>query len=126
MFIFSDYCYKWLKSTYGNISSGTYDDYKSIIKCRIENYKDFDIGSKPLKSLTIEMFNYYFKSLSKKYSKALIDKNWIVIRQVLQYGFDENDIPEINLSRIKRPREEDVHVAILISNCYAYIYRNRR
>lgn len=110
IFIFRDYCYKWLKSVHGDISSGTYDDYESIIKCRIENYKDFDIGGKQLKSLTVEMFNNYFKSLSKRYSKASIDKTWIVIRQVLQYGFDEEDIPEINLSRIKRPREEDVYV----------------
>ena len=27
IFIFRDYCYIWLKSVYGNISSGTYDDY---------------------------------------------------------------------------------------------------
>lgn len=109
-YIFSDYCYEWLKTKRHDITSGSYDDYEIIIDNRIENFDGYDIGNKQIKSLTAEMFNSYFNALSKKYSKGSIDKTWTVIKQVLEYGMDEGDIPKFDLKKIKRPKEEDVAV----------------
>lgn len=109
-YIFSDYCMLWLKSVASDITDGTYDDYESIIKCRIKEFKDYDIGNKQIKSLTEMMLNGYLSALGKKYSRGSIDKVWTVIKQVVNYGMDEGDIPQLNLSKVKKPREEDVAV----------------
>lgn len=104
---FDDYCRIWLKTRNGYISDRVFDDYESIINNRISKY---DIGSMQIKSLTVEAFNQFFKEMSKKYSKASIDKTWVVCKQVIQYGIEEKDIPAINISKIKRPKETEVAV----------------
>lgn len=109
-YIFSDYCFLWLKSVKNDITDGTYDDYESIIKCRVKNFTDYDIGNKQIKSLTEIMLSDYLFALAKKYSRGSIDKVWAVVKQVVNYGIDEGDIPPINLSKVKKPRESDVAV----------------
>lgn len=105
--IFGDYCYYWLKEHYSEISSGTYDDYENIIKSRIITYP---ISKLQISAITPESLNKYFLSLAKKYSKASIDKTWCVIRQVLEYGMEEKEINEFSISKIKRPKEQNVAV----------------
>ena len=112
LYTFSQYCWYWLKikRDTSDITDGTYDDYESIIENRIDKFNKYDIGTKQLKSLTVDMFNNYFNALGTKYSRGSIDKVWTVIRQVLTYGIEENHIPKILISRIKLPKERDVAV----------------
>lgn len=107
LFIFSDYCKVWLKQRNNYISKRVYDDYESIIDCRIAKY---DIGNMQIKSLTVNAFNNFFVELAGKYSKASIDKTYIVIKQVLEYGIEEHEIPNLNIKKIVRPKETDVAV----------------
>lgn len=104
---FDDYCKEWLKTRNGYISDRVFDDYESIINTRIAKYP---IGTMQIKSLTVDAFSQFFKEMSKKYSKASIDKTWVVCKQVLQYGIEEKDIPAINIAKIKRPKETEVKV----------------
>ena len=106
-YIFSDYCILWLKDHSEVISQRVYDDYESIINKRIKNTI---IGNAQIKSLTYNMFNIYFNNMAEKYSKATIDKTWVVIKQVLTYGMEEEEIPLFPLTRIKRPNETKVAV----------------
>lgn len=104
-YIFSDYCRLWLKDHRFYISERVYDDYESIINTRVDK---FQIGNMQIKSLTINAFNLYINELVGKYSKATIDKTIALIKQVLKYGIEAGDIPTINVSKIKRPKETDV------------------
>lgn len=105
LFVFEDYCKIWLKQRRAYISERVYDDYESIIDSRIAKYP---IGKMQIKSLTVNAFNMYFKELTTKYSKASIDKTYVVVKQVLKYGMEEKDIPVINLEKIIRPKETEV------------------
>ena len=105
-YTFSEYCYKWLNQK-ENITPKAYDDYETAIKKRIEGYS---IAKRPIIALTPQMFTKYLKELAEKYSKATIDKTWVVIRQVLNYGMENKAIPEFSLKNIQRPKEDDVKV----------------
>lgn len=105
-YTFGNYCYKWLNQK-DNITPKAYDDYETAIKKRVEGYS---IADRPIISLTPQMFTQYFKELADKYSKATIDKTWVVLRQVLNYGMENKMIPTFPLKNIQRPKEDDVKV----------------
>lgn len=105
-YTFLDYCYKWLKQK-NDITSKSYDDYETAIKCRVEGYS---IAKRPVIALTPQMFTDYLKELANKYSKSTIDKTWVVLRQIINYGIDNKVIPEFKLQDIQRPKEDDVAV----------------
>lgn len=104
-YIFADYCRLWLKEHRLYITDRVYDDYESIIDSRVEK---FQIGKMQIKSLTVNAFNIYINELAGKYSKATIDKTIAVIKQVLKYGIEAGEIPALNVSKIKRPKETEV------------------
>ena len=97
----------WLKTRRAYISERVYDDYESIIDARIAKYP---IGKMQIKSLTVNAFNMFFIDMSKKYSKASIHKTWVVCKQVLKYGFDEQDIPFFDVDKIVKLKETQVAV----------------
>jgi len=105
-YTFANFCYKWLKQK-DNLTGKAYDDYETAIKCRVEGYS---IANRPVTALTPQMFTNYLKELSNKYSKSTIDKTWVVLRQVINYGMEHKIIPEFQLSNIVRPKEDDVKV----------------
>lgn len=108
LYTFSEFCEHWLKSNYAAISPGTYDDYESIIDCRVKRYSAYDIANKQLKSLTTDMLNQYFLSMTNEYARGSILKTWSVLRQVLQLGIDENYIINVKMNKIMLPKEEHV------------------
>lgn len=112
LYTFSQYCWNWLKikRKTSDITDRTYDDYESIILNRIDKFTKYDIANKQIKSLTVDMFNDYFKALGEKYSRGSIDKVWTVIRQVLTHGIEEKELPPLLMSRIKLPKETDVAI----------------
>lgn len=107
---FGEYAIIWLKNYYNSVSNGTYDDYESIIKVRIQNHKDYDLGNHQIKSLNENVINDYLKSLANKYSRGTIVKTWAVIKQIITYGMKKSKIPPIDFSEIKLPKEADVAV----------------
>lgn len=107
LYTFGEYCSEWLLTKRDDIEDSTYDNYEFAITHRITGY---NIANEQIKGLTVDMFNTYFKELSKKYSKGTIDKTWVVIRQVLQRGMRDKDIPTFDIMEIKRPKEKDVAV----------------
>lgn len=103
-----EYCEEWLKQVAKrDITQRTYDDYESIIKNRIGNYAIADVE---LRSLSVNMINNYLDQLAGKYSRGSIDKVWTVLRQVINYGMEEDDIPKMNLNKIRLPQEREVAV----------------
>lgn len=110
LYTFIEFCEFWLKQNYTSVSPGTYDDYESIINCRIKNYKAYDLSNKQLKSINTDIINKYFASLAKKYSRGSILKTWSVIRQVLQLGLDDGYISDVKINKILLPKEEHVVV----------------
>lgn len=110
LYTFIEFCEFWLKQNYTSVSPGTYDDYESIINCRIKNYKAYDLSNKQLKSINTDIINKYFASLAKKYSRGSILKTWSVIRQVLQLGLDDGYISNVKINKILLPKEEHVVV----------------
>lgn len=110
LYTFIEFCEFWLKQNYTSVSPGTYDDYESIINCRIKNYKAYDLSNKQLKSINTDIINKYFASLAKKYSRGSILKTWSVIRQILQLGLDDGYISDVKINKILLPKEEHVVV----------------
>jgi len=105
----TDLCKKWLSHIYQTVSPSTYDAYENIIKVRIEQYKDFDIGNKESPNVIPDMIERYLKSIAQKYSKGSVDKTWVVLKQALIYGQDNGYVPTtLNLQKIKIPTEYEV------------------
>ena len=101
-------CTQWLKSVHGKISPRTYDDYESIIENRI---KSLEFGNLQACSITINDVTAYLARMSKKYSKASIDKTWAVLKQAIAYGLDEEIISgNFDFRKVTKPREQDVAI----------------
>lgn len=105
----SDLCDEWLHSIRTSVSPNTYDAYENLIEVRIKRYKDFDLGNKQAPVISTKMVQRYFDSLKDKYSKASIDKTFVVLKQTIEYGKEQGYVKsDINLKKIQRPRELDV------------------
>ena len=105
--IFARYCEKWLRSRRGIISDGVYDDYESVINCRIATH---DLGKMYPSEINIEILNIFLKELSEKYSKGSITKTWAVLRQVIAYGQENGRIQQFNISKVVKPSEDNCKV----------------
>ena len=103
-YVFSDYCYKWLKQK-KRITQKTRDDYERLIELHI---KPYSIGKRPVNTLTVQMFDKYLEELATTYSKATIRRTWAVIGQTLKYGMNQQEIPIFPIENIVKPTEDDV------------------
>ena len=103
-YIFSDYCYKWLKQK-KRVTDRTKEDYEREIDLHI---KPYSIGCRPIASMTVQMVNKYLIELSTKYSKATIHRTWAIVSQVLKHGMTVGDIPVFSIESINQPTEDDV------------------
>lgn len=108
---FSNLCDMWLPTIYGEISARTYDDYESIIKTRIKEYKTFDLANRQAKALIPETLNKYFNDMANRYSMASIRKTYIVIQQVIKYAIKHDYVrSDFDFSEVKLPKENTVAV----------------
>lgn len=107
--IFSELADVWLSTIRSEVAASTYDAYEDIINVRIKKYKGYDLGNKQIQGITINMLESYLNSMKTKYSKASIDKTWVVIKQTLQYGQDKGYVSsDLDLTKVKKPKEKDV------------------
>ena len=107
----SDLCQMWLLSRKGEISEGTYDNYEDILTAMVIKFQDYDIGNKQVNSLTANMMESYLSALARGYAKNSIDRVWMIIKQSIEYG-QENELVNINFSlkSVKKPNERTVAV----------------
>ena len=108
---FGDYLSNWLFNVKQlEVKRRTFDGYEDTLKNQVQKYTDYDISGKQIGSLTQDIFQNYYNSLAKKYSKAAIHKNYVIINQCLNYARIKGDIKENYLVNITLPSEDNVAI----------------
>lgn len=108
---FGKYILNWLENVKADeVKRRTYDGYETYVNNMIINYTDYDISGKQMGALSDDMFRRYFSSLSKKYSRAGMQKNYVIINQCLEYALDAELIKKNPLAKVKIPSEDNVAV----------------
>ena len=106
-YIFSDYCFVWLKSIKSEIEQTTYTSYEDVIKYRIVNSS---LGNKAIRSITPTMVNEFYFDMAKKYARSTIEKTSRVINPTINFGIKHELINNFDFSEIKIPNENNVAV----------------
>ena len=108
---FADLCDKWLPTVYNDVAHRTYDDYESIIKSRIKNYKKFSIGNEQISSIKPFMFTNFFTAMGKNYAAASIHKTHVICTMVVKYGIKKGYISkDFDFEEMKEPHEDNIAV----------------
>ncbi|MBR1477170.1 MAG: site-specific integrase [Lachnospiraceae bacterium] len=107
LYTFGEFCNDWLMMR-SDLAYNTRKTYEDGINKRMYGFKAYDIANKQLKSLNADMFTAYFEALALTYSKETIDKQWHIVKQVLEYGMDEEVIPQFRIGKIKIPKAENI------------------
>ncbi len=108
---FGEYILNWLEIVkQPSIKKRTYDSYEDIINTQIINYKNYDISGKQMGSLSEDMFQKYYNDMANYYSRATIIKNYIIIKQCINYALSKNHITEKYLDQVTIPSEDLVKV----------------
>lgn len=108
---FGDYILNWVKVVkQPSIKRRTYDSYEDIINVHIINYKGYDISGKQIGNLSDEMFQLYYNDLANKYSRGTIRKNYVIVKQCLEYAKNKKHIKENFLDMVTIPSEDLVKV----------------
>ena len=106
-YIFSDYCFIWLRSIRSEIEQTTYTSYEDVINYRIVNSS---LGNKAIRSITPTMVNNFYLQMAKKYARSTIEKTSRVINPTIKLGIKNNLISNFDFSEIKIPKENSVAV----------------
>ena len=106
-YIFSDYCFIWLRSIKQEIEQTTYTSYEDVINYRIINSS---LGNKAIRSITPAMINNFYLQMAKKYARSTIEKTSRVINPTIKLGIKNNLISNFDFSEIKIPKENSVAV----------------
>lgn len=108
---FGEYIVNWLNNVKRlEVKRRTFDGYEDSVKNQILNYHKYDIAGKQMGSINQDMFQEYYNSLSKKYSRAAIQKNYTIVNQCLRYAKKKNVIRENYVIDIALPSEDNVAV----------------
>ena len=108
---FGDYIINWLQNVkQSEIKRRTYDGYEDVINSQLINYKDYDIAGKQMGSLDSDIFQKYYNSLAKKYSKASIRKNYAIVKQCIKYAGAKGHISKDIIDVVTLPSEDMVVV----------------
>lgn len=108
---FGEYIENWLINIKQlDIKRRTYDGYEDTVKNQILNFTEYDLSSKQIGTLNKDIFREYYKALAKKYSRAALQKNKVIINQCLNYALEEEHITDNFVEKIKLPSEDRVAV----------------
>lgn len=108
---FGEYVLNWLNNVKRlEIKRRTFDGYEDSVKNQILNYHKYDIAGKQMGSINQDMFQEYYNSLSKKYSRAAIQKNYTIVNQCLKYAKKKKVIRDNYVEDITLPSEDNVAV----------------
>jgi integrase len=109
--VFGDYILNWLNNNKRPaIKRRTYDSYEDIINVQIINYKGYDLSSKQIAILDDDIFQKYYNDMANKYSRATIRKNYVIVKQCLDYAKSKKHIKENYLDNVIIPSEDIVKV----------------
>lgn len=106
-YIFSDYCFIWLRSIKQEIEQTTYTSYEDVINYRIVNSS---LGNKAVRSITPTIVNNFYLQMANKYARSTIEKTSRVINPTIKFGIKHGLIPEFDFSEIKIPKENSVAI----------------
>lgn len=107
---FGEYIKNWLLSKQKTIEPTTYDCYEDMINSLIINFRYYDLSNTQLHNLSSDVFQTYLNTLAERYSRATIQKIWIIIKQCVKVGEIKQDIPLNSLAFVKVPIESQVAV----------------
>lgn len=105
---FGEYISNWLLTKKKNIEPTTYDCYEIMIREQILNYKDFNLSDTQLHNINRDVFQKYLDSLANNYSRATIQKIWVIIKQCISYAEINEDIKPNSTKLVKLPIESNV------------------
>lgn len=105
--ILYDYVLCHLKTRRLQLSDTTYDAYEDAVDNMLKNYT---IGNMSISSITERNLRDYVEELSKKYSRASIEKMYKILNPALQYAVEHHHIEKNYLDNIKIPSEDNVAV----------------
>lgn len=105
--ILVDYVSTYLVNKKMNLESTTYDRYEDTINNMI---RKFTIGNCSLNSINEYNMRLYIEELSKKYSRASIEKAYNLLNLSLDYAVEHNHIKDNPLKHIKIPSENNVAI----------------
>jgi len=103
----SKYAHLWLKTKRGQITPHVYDEYERVIENHITKY---NIGQEKIHYLTPIIVNEFLLQLAAKYSRSTIDKDYLILRQVISHAIDNGVLNSFNFKKVKKPNEDSVKV----------------
>ena len=117
MTTFGEYVKDWLyNKKYHEVGislqSTTFDTYEEALGQRFLKFDLYPLANRQLAALNSEMFKDYLKALASKYSRASIQKTWMVIKMCLsdEECVNYDKLPSLNYQKIKLPSEAVVAV----------------
>lgn len=104
---FYEYLSEHLKTRQLELSGSAYDVYTNILNGAISSH---NISNCLMSELTENKLRKFIESLSKKYSRATIEKVYRVVKPALEYAVKHKQIEDNYLKYISIPSEEKVAV----------------
>ena len=106
---FSNYILNWLNTVKSpRLKPSTFDTYENYIAAYISDFNEYNIGDEQMASINSHMFQEHINTLTKKYSKATINKTYMIIKQCLRYAYKNKDIDDDFTDMLVLPSEEVV------------------
>lgn len=105
--LFYDYVFKHLQTRISNLESTTFDGYEDAINSMLKNNT---VGNLTMDIINEDILRRYIIELSKKYSRASIEKLYKVVNPALNYAVEHKHIKENYLKYVKIPSESNVAV----------------
>lgn len=107
--LFYDYVLKHLQTRISNLESTTFDGYEGAINSMLKNDT---VGNLTMDVINEDILRQYIIELSKKYSRASIEKLYKVLNPALNYAVEHKHIKENYLKYVKIPSEANVAVKV--------------
>lgn len=107
---FGDYILTWLKDKKNlSIKENTIIGYENCIMGQIIKYEAFNLNGIQVGTLTTDILQNYYNSLTNHYTKSTIKKNYAIISQCIKYGNKRKHFAEtIDLDDIVLPHDDVV------------------
>ncbi len=98
---------QWLKTRYGKIEHTSYDHFEYIIQNHFNTHK---IGNYQIASITPAMLTNFFDEKKEEYALVTLETMRFVLKSTFKYAFEQELIPEFQLSKVSFPGKRDVKV----------------
>ena len=98
--LFYDYVFKHLQTRISNLESTTFDGYEDAINSMLKNNT---VGNLTMDIINEDILRRYIIELSKKYSRASIEKLYKVLNPAFNYAVEHKHIKENYLKYVKIP-----------------------